>query len=54
MAYAEYLLSAAKATDDHKIDTLEKCDAGHFVMISRPEWLAGVLKKAAVPKSDGK
>ncbi|CAG8960804.1 hypothetical protein HYFRA_00002341 [Hymenoscyphus fraxineus] len=50
MPYAEYLLSTAKATDDHKIDTLERCDAGHFVMISRLEWLAGVLMRAAGPK----
>jgi hypothetical protein len=47
MPYAEYLLSVAKSTDDHKIDTLEKCDAGHFVMGSNPQWVADVLKRAA-------
>ncbi|TVY59605.1 hypothetical protein LSUE1_G008973 [Lachnellula suecica] len=47
MGYAKYLLGAARATGDHMIDTLEKCDAGHFVMVSRPDWLAGVLRRAA-------
>jgi hypothetical protein len=47
MAYADYLLSVAKSTDDHKIDTLERSDAGRFVMASKPEWLADVLKRAA-------
>jgi hypothetical protein len=49
MGYAEYLLGVAKSTDDHMIDTIEKCDSGHFVMISRPQWLADVLKRAANP-----
>lgn len=45
MAFAEHLLNSAKATDNHRIDTLERCDAGHFVMISRPEWLVGGFLK---------
>jgi pimeloyl-ACP methyl ester carboxylesterase len=50
MGYAEYLLGIAKSTDDHKIDILEKYDSGHFVMISHPDWLAEVLRRAAGEK----
>lgn len=50
MGYAEYLLGEARKTDDHMIDTLERCDSGHFPMISRPEWLGEVLRRAAGEK----
>lgn len=46
-SFVESLIGAAKATDNHMIDTLERCDAGHFVLNSRPEWLADVLRRAA-------
>ncbi|KAH8654133.1 Alpha/beta hydrolase fold-1 [Tricladium varicosporioides] len=44
---ADYYLGIAKSTDDHMIDTIETVDAGHFVMVSQPEWVAGVLERAA-------
>lgn len=47
LPFVESLIDAAKATGNHKIDTLERCDAGHFVMNSRPEWLADILRRAA-------
>jgi hypothetical protein len=47
MDYSKHLLSEARSTNAHKIDTLETCDAGHFVMVSCPQWLADVLKRAA-------
>ena len=43
-------LRAAKATEDHMVDVIEECDSGHFVMLSKVEWTAGMLRRAAGEK----
>jgi hypothetical protein len=47
VAYAEMVLAGAKASPDHKFDTVERCDAGHMVMISQPDWTTKMLRRAA-------
>ncbi|EAT80994.1 hypothetical protein HBI56_102790 [Parastagonospora nodorum] len=42
----EYMINTAKRIEPSAFDVIEKCDAGHCLMISRPEWLADVLRRA--------
>jgi hypothetical protein len=43
----DYMISNAKRIEPSAFDAVEKCDGGHCLMISRPEWLADVLRRAA-------
>lgn len=43
----ESIIFNAKELEPSAFDVVEKCDGGHCLMISRPEWLSGVLKRAA-------
>jgi hypothetical protein len=40
---AQYLVDAARASGQHKIDNVVRVDAGHSPSISMPEWTAGLL-----------
>ena len=51
--YAEIQIADAKSTSDHMLDSIEEVDAGHYVMLSQPEWLTGVLIKAAGGERSG-
>jgi hypothetical protein len=44
---AQYLIDTAKASGQHRIDTVVKVDAGHSPFISMPEWTAGLLVEEA-------
>jgi hypothetical protein len=41
------MIAGARAQCDTALDVVEECDGGHCLMISHPEWLAGVVKRAA-------
>ena len=41
------IIRGAKLSEPSAFDVIERCDGGHCLMISRPDWLAGVLRKAA-------
>lgn len=43
----EMIINGAKIMEPSAFDVIEKCDGGHCLMISRPEWLAQVLRRAA-------
>jgi pimeloyl-ACP methyl ester carboxylesterase len=43
----DFIVNAAKSIEPTAFDVVEKCDGGHCLMISRPEWLADVLRRAA-------
>ena len=43
----EMIINGAKNMEPSAFDVIEKCDGGHCLMISRPEWLAKVLRRAA-------
>lgn len=49
-AYLEMQLEAARQSGQCMVDTVEECDAGHFPMISRAEWLTDVLRRAGGEK----
>lgn len=40
------MLDTAKQTEPSAFDGVEESDAGHCPMVSRPEWLADVLRRA--------
>lgn len=41
------MIDAAKEIEPTAFDVIEQVDAGHCLMVSRPEWLANVLRRAA-------
>lgn len=43
----EMMINYAKIMEPSAFDVVEKCDGGHCLMISRPQWLARVLRRAA-------
>jgi hypothetical protein len=43
----DMMIKGGKEMQPTAFDVVETCDAGHSPMISRPEWLAGVLRRAA-------
>ncbi|KAJ4294977.1 hypothetical protein N0V90_006985 [Kalmusia sp. IMI 367209] len=43
----DYIINTARSIEPSAFDVVEKCDGGHCLMISRPEWLADVLRRAA-------
>ncbi|KAF1992983.1 alpha/beta-hydrolase [Amniculicola lignicola CBS 123094] len=43
----DYIINSARAQEPTAFDVVEECDGGHCLMISKPEWLATVLKRAA-------
>ncbi|MCJ1384972.1 hypothetical protein MMC17_008090 [Xylographa soralifera] len=43
----EFIINTAKQLEPSAFDVIEKCDCGHCLMISHPQWLAGVLRRAA-------
>lgn len=45
--FVNMVIDAARAVEPTALDIIERCDAGHCVMISKPDWLAGVLRRAA-------
>jgi hypothetical protein len=48
LPYAKIVLNAARTSMPNMIDRVEKCEiAGHFVMLSQPEWTANMLRRAA-------
>jgi pimeloyl-ACP methyl ester carboxylesterase len=42
-----YIITSARKIEPTAFDVVEEVDAGHCLMISRPKWLAGVLRRAA-------
>jgi hypothetical protein len=44
---AESMISTARELEPTAFDVVERSDTDHCPMLSRPEWLAGVLKRAA-------
>lgn len=42
-----FIIDTARKIEPTAFDVVERCDAGHCLMISRPEWLADVLRRAA-------
>ena len=43
----EMIINEAKRQEPSAFDTIETCDGGHCLMLSRPQWLADVLRRAA-------
>lgn len=43
----QMMIKAAKQLEPGAFDVVEKCDGDHCLMISRPHWLADVLRRAA-------
>lgn len=43
----QMIINGAKQLEPGAFDVVEKCDGGHCLMISRPQWLADVLRRAA-------
>ena len=43
----QMIINGAKQLEPSAFDVVEKCDGGHCLMISRPQWLADVLRRAA-------
>jgi pimeloyl-ACP methyl ester carboxylesterase len=43
----DFIINTARQLEPTAFDVVEKCDGGHCLMISRPEWLADVLRRAA-------
>ena len=43
----QMIINGAKQLEPSAFDVIEKCDGGHCLMISRPQWLADVLRRAA-------
>lgn len=41
------IIKTARNMEPSAFDVVEKCDGGHCLMISRPEWLADVFRRAA-------
>lgn len=41
------IIDNAKKLEPTAFDVVERCDGGHCLMISRPEWLASVLRRTA-------
>jgi len=44
---AQMIINGAKQLEPSAFDVVERCDGGHCLMISHPQWLADVLRKAA-------
>lgn len=42
-----FMIEIARKIEPTAFDVVERCDGGHCLMISRPEWLADVLRRAA-------
>lgn len=47
LPYAEMILRNAQDSKPNMIDSVERVDAGHCVMLSQPDWTAGMLRRAA-------
>jgi hypothetical protein len=43
----KFIIETAKKIEPTTFDVIERCDGGHCLIISRPEWLADVLRRAA-------
>ncbi|KAL9077081.1 MAG: hypothetical protein Q9157_003477 [Trypethelium eluteriae] len=43
----DMIIKTARTTEPSAFDVVETCDGGHCLMINRPDWLAGVLRRAA-------
>ncbi|KAI9686730.1 MAG: hypothetical protein M1822_002789 [Bathelium mastoideum] len=43
----DMIIKTARTIEPSAFDVVETCDGGHCLMISRPDWLAEVLKRAA-------
>ncbi|KAH8673479.1 Alpha/beta hydrolase fold-1 [Xylariales sp. PMI_506] len=43
----EMIIQGARALEPSALDTVEKCNGGHCLMISHAEWLSLVLRRAA-------
>jgi len=41
------IINGAMQLEPSAFDVVERCDGGHCLMISRPQWLADVLRRAA-------
>ena len=48
----DMIINGAKHMEPSAFDVVERCDGGHCLMISRPQWLADVLRGAAEPAGD--
>jgi hypothetical protein len=46
-AVVDQLLQASREVEPTAFDVEERTDAGHLLMVSRPEWLGQVLRRAA-------
>ena len=42
----DMIINTTKQLQLSAFDVVEKCDGGHCLMISRPEWLVEVLRRA--------
>ena len=52
LQFAEHMLAGAQADKPNMIDTVERNKtAGHFVMLSQPEWTVDMLRRAAGEKN---
>ncbi|KAL2068192.1 hypothetical protein VTL71DRAFT_16290 [Oculimacula yallundae] len=47
LSYGEMILKAAQDSKPNMVDSVERCDAGHCVMLSQPQWTADMLRRAA-------
>ncbi|MCJ1404792.1 hypothetical protein MMC11_008018 [Xylographa trunciseda] len=43
----DFIINTAKQLEPSAFDVIERCDGGHCLMISYPQWLADVLRSAA-------
>jgi hypothetical protein len=42
-----FIIDTARKIEPTAFDVIERCDGGHCLMISRPKWLADVLRRSA-------
>ena len=47
----EGMIKGAQMLEPPAFDVIERCDAGHCFMISRPEWTADAIRRAAGEKT---
>ena len=45
--FVETIINSARELEPSAFDVVEKCDGGHSLMVSCPQWTADVLRKAA-------
>ena len=48
---ADMMINGAQQIEPTAVDVVERCDAGHFPMLSQPGWTAEAIMRAAGEKA---